>query len=264
MRRWWPATTAPSVSCEKKPAATTAEPPPVVVEWVAPRPAPRPLVALPAPPDVTSAGHSLIREYAVSDLTTDGRGLIYEFEVGGGQSYYNRLLKHPTWPGASSGVTIGIGYDLGYNSRTVILSDWHAHAERQRLAAEAGFKGSAAKARIPGVRDILVEWSLAEDVFDATTLTKFWQLTARTYPGFDSLHPNAQAALVSLVFNRGNSLVGDRRREMRAIRDLVPLRDYAGIAAQIRAMKRIWRGTDIERGMNRRRDAEAALVESAR
>jgi GH24 family phage-related lysozyme (muramidase) len=48
---------------------------------------------------------------------------------------------------------------------------------------------------------------------------------------------------------------------MRAIREMVPRKDYAGIAAQLRAMKKIWRGTDIQRGMERRREAEARLVE---
>jgi GH24 family phage-related lysozyme (muramidase) len=76
----------------------------------------------------------------------------------------------------------------------------------------------------------------------------------------ERLHPNAQAALVSLVFNRGNSLVGERRSEMRAIRDAVARSDHREIARQLRAMVRLWRGTDIERGMTRRRNAEAALV----
>jgi len=56
---------------------------------------------------------------------------------------------------------------------------------------------------------------------------------------------------------------GDRRREMRAIRDLVPAKDYGGIASQIRLMKRLGVGTRIERGISRRRDVEADLVLSA-
>ena len=83
----------------------------------------------------------------------------------------------------------------------------------------------------------------------------------RAFPGFDELRPNAQAALVSLVFNRGASMIGDGRREMRAIRDRgVPARDYDGIAAEFRAMTRVWQGTEIYNGMRRRRYAEADLV----
>lgn len=212
-----------------------------------PTPAPTPLVGLAPAPRLSPAGLELI----------------YEFEVGGGESYYRRYLSRPTWPGASSGVTIGIGYDLGYNSRAVILSDWSRLAERDRLAAQSGIKGASAKARVATVRDILIEWKLAEEVFDQTTLAKFYGLTSRTFPGLEALDLNAQAALVSLVFNRGSSLVGERRREMAEIKRLVPKRDYAGIAAQIRSMIRIWRGTNIQRGMERRREAEAKLVETA-
>ena len=39
--------------------------------------------------------------------------------------------------------------------------------------------------------------------------------------------------------------------------------EFDGIAEQLRAMKRIWVGTTIEQGMNRRRDAEADLVLTA-
>ena len=50
---------------------------------------------------------------------------------------------------------------------------------------------------------------------------------------------------------------------MREIRALVPHKDYRGIAQQIRSMKRLWQGTEIEAGMARRRDAEADLALSA-
>jgi hypothetical protein len=193
-------------------------------------------------------------------LSIEGRALIYEFEVGGAGRVPNG--GRPEWPGFASGVTVGIGYDCGYNSRAVILSDWRKLTGADRLAATAGFTGQPAKAKALQVRDIIVSWGLASEVFDATSLVKFWQLTSRTFPGFEDLRPNCQAALVSLVFNRGNSLAGPKRVEMRAIRELVPREDYAGIARQIRAMKRIWRGTDIEAGMVRRREAEARLVET--
>jgi GH24 family phage-related lysozyme (muramidase) len=69
------------------------------------------------------------------------------------------------------------------------------------------------------------------------TVARFSALCRRTFPGFDDLAANARAALISLVFNRGNSMVGLRRAEMRAIRDLVPKKDYAGIAKQLRARR---------------------------
>src|SRR5262249_20184295 len=189
--------------------------------------------------------------------------LIIDFEVAGGEQYYDKHLQSPVWPGAASGVTIGVGYDLGYNSPATITSDWEQHLDQAVLApllATAGKTGQNAKAALASVKDIKVPWSAAFAVFQAVTIPKFTNLARNTFPGFDDLDPNCQGALVSLVFNRGGSLDGPRRVEMRAIRDLVPHKDYAGIAQQIRKMKRLWIGTDVENGMSRRRDAEADLV----
>ena len=195
-------------------------------------------------------------------LSDAGMALIYEFEVGGGKSYYNRYLIHPEWPGAASGVTIGVGYDLGYNSAQVIVKDWFAlgMSTSGRLATASGITGQKARAILPRYRDITVEWYDADGVFRRTTLARFYALTKKTYPGFIELRTNAQAALVSLVFNRGSSMAGESRREMRAIGSLVKSKDYNGIAGQIRSMERIWRGTDVGAGLIRRREAEANLV----
>jgi GH24 family phage-related lysozyme (muramidase) len=97
-------------------------------------------------------------------------------------------------------------------------------------------------------------------VFDRVDVSRTWSQCVKAFPGFDELRPNCQAALVSLVFNRGASMVGNNRIEMRAIRDLTAKRDYDGIAGELRAMVRVWRGTDIYEGMYRRRYAEAQLV----
>jgi len=204
------------------------------------------LIALPPAPLLSVAGYKLILDY----------------EVGGGAPYYNKLLSRPTWPGEESGVTVGVGYDCGYNSRAVILGDWSEVRQAARLAAASGVTGPPAKARAAELRDILIAWGLAEEVFNRVTVTRFYQLAQRTYPGFDGLRPNAQAALVSLTFNRGSSMTGDRRAEMREIRDCVPRRDYAGMARANRASIRVWRGTSIETGMARRREAEARLMET--
>ena len=189
--------------------------------------------------------------------------LILDFEVSGGEQYYNKHLQSPIWPGAASGVTIGVGYDLGYNSSATITSDWGEHLDATtltRLLTTQGKTGQTAKAALPPVKDIKIPWPPAFAVFQAVTIPKFTEAAHKAFPGFDNLDPNCQGALVSLVFNRGASMKGDRRIEMRTIRDLVPHKDYAGIAQQFRKMKRLWLGTDIEKGMSRRRDAEADLV----
>jgi GH24 family phage-related lysozyme (muramidase) len=189
--------------------------------------------------------------------------LILDYEVGGGRPYYENHLARPTWPGASSGVTIGVGYDCGYNSAPVIRHDWDLldNRARSRLAATALVSGARARPLASSLRDVLIRWNIAETVFNRVTLARFTSLTARTFPGFEQLETNAQAALVSLIFNRGSSMTGPRRAEMRAIRAAVPRRDYRAIAAQLRAMKRIWSGQGME-GLLRRREAEARLVES--
>ncbi len=196
-------------------------------------------------------------------LTREGYQLILDFEVGGGRPYYERFLKRPTWPGGDSGATVGVGYDLGYNYADVIRTDWRKLPDRERLTAAAGIKRAPARVWVSRLHDILIEWSLAEGVFNEVTLSRFWQLTRRTFPGFDELHPNAQAALTSIVFNRGNSTAGPTRIEMRELVRLVPKRDYRGMAAQVRAMKRLWVGKGMQ-GLLNRREAEARLLESCK
>jgi hypothetical protein len=47
--------------------------------------------------------------------------LIVKFESGD-RPYYEKFLKRPSWPGGASGVTIGFGYDLGYEK--TFREDW--------------------------------------------------------------------------------------------------------------------------------------------
>jgi hypothetical protein len=204
-------------------------------------------------------------------LSKKSLDLILEFEVGGGENYYNKFLKNPAWPGEQSGVTIGVGYDLGYVNKAEFSEDWKDLRKEtfDRLYKVVGIKGYNAKNLIRGLKDITIPWDLALKVFNNKTVTKFYNLTRQTFPNFDNLPEDAKGGLVSLVFNRGNALQGDRRREMKLIRDgmkLVSVYDQKAltfIANQIRNMKRIWIGGSIEKGMSRRRDAEAKLIEDS-
>ena len=56
-------------------------------------------------------------------------------------------------------------------------------------------------------------------------------------------------AIVSLVFNRGPAVSGKNREEMRQVRDAIRFGDdgWREVPGYIRAMKRIWKGRDIER-----------------
>ena len=197
--------------------------------------------------------------------------LILEFEVGGGENYYNKFLKNPAWPEGQSGVTIGVGYDLGYVNKTEFSEDWKGLPKEtfDRLYKVVGIKGYNAKNLIRGLKDITIPWELSLQVFTNKTVTKFWNLTRDTFPNFDKMPEDAKGGLVSLVFNRGAALEGDRRREMKLIRDGMKLvsnydqKALTFIANQIRNMKRIWISGSIEKGMSRRRDAEAKIIEES-
>lgn len=197
--------------------------------------------------------------------------LILEFEVGGGENYYNKFLKNPTWPGEQSGVTIGVGYDCGYVNKTEFSNDWKDLPKKDfdRLYKVVGVKGYNAKELARRLKDIVIPWDLALKVFMNKTVSKFYNLSRNTFINFDKLPDNAKGGIVSLVFNRGASLEGDRRREMKAIRDIMARAEnfdqktLSQISDQIRRMKRIWIGGSIEKGMSRRRDAEAKIIEES-
>jgi len=198
-------------------------------------------------------------------LSAEGMQLILDHEVGGGAPYYNRHLLHPTWPGGASGVTIGVGYDLGYNTPAQIARDWSAlpAAAVRQLQSCAGITGTAARLRLPAVRHLIIPWSTALQIYQGSTIPRFARATRSAYPGVETLHPHIQSALLSWVFNRGPAIhpTSDRDREKRAIRSAIPTRPPA-LPPQFRASKRLWSGRNLP-GLLRRREDEAILIEAA-
>ena len=174
-------------------------------------------------------------------------------------------LDQPSqWPGGDSGITIGVGYDLGFATADQFEEDWSpflSSDEINRLKDVIGLAGENARERAGEFRDIEIKRADAEQVFKERTLPLYSQKTEDAFPGLDQLPANAQGALVSLVFNRGTKMDGDSRREMRAVQEAVAAGDLQEIANQIRAMKRLWVGKNLD-GLLKRRDAEADLVES--
>lgn len=177
-------------------------------------------------------------------------------------AYYTQRLQRPIWPGAASGVTWGVGYDGGHQTSARILADWSAHPNAEELATTSGIVGTRAREALPRYRHIITPLEPAQDVFAGSTLPAYDALAARAFRnGWDGLPADARGVLTSLVFNRGASMGGDRRREMRALRDeCVPRGDLQCMAAEIRSMKRLW--PDL-RGLQLRREDEARLVETA-
>lgn len=206
----------------------------------------------------------------ITELSPNALALILEFEVGGGEAYYLARLRHPTWPEGDSGVTIGIGYDLGYTPAARFQADWHSRLEGDdfdRLARVLGFKSEAARRKVREVRDIDIPWAVAFSVFKARTIPHWIEQTLSAFPRAGELPADAFGALVSLVFNRGPALQGRNRQDMQDIFDIladgVQRGDTARIAQQLREMKAIWENRGLN-GLVRRREAEAKLVEAAR
>lgn len=196
-------------------------------------------------------------------ICTRAVDLIVSFEIGSPE-LYQRKYRNPVWPGAASGVTIGIGYDLGHQAPDVIAIDWQAHPHQVRLVTASGVTGPLARDLARALADVSVEYGYAREVFDQTSVVEHFRAARRAFgEPFAIAHPCLRGALTSLVFNRGASMAGPGRVEMRTIRDVcLPAQDRNCVAREIRAMTRLWVGGSIERGMTRRRNAEAELAES--
>lgn len=187
---------------------------------------------------------------------------VIEFETGG-RGYYEKFLKKLTWPKGQSGITMGIGADLGYMSKEefeTFFAQYFSAEENKLIKSVLGLKGSEAKVALSKVSHIELSWDDASKAFVQWTLPKFWKMANDLWPGLDQLREKAQIALVSLAFNRGTSITGPTRVEMKNIKLLVAIKDYKGIAEQVRLMKRLWVGKKLD-GLLARRDKEAALIE---
>lgn len=204
----------------------------------------------------------------VPRLTCSMTGLdwIVKFEISS-KTYYNRHLKAPSWPGGASGVTIGIGYDLGYVSAAQMHRDWDgiiADSDVEALENVCRLKGEDARVKITlaSVRSVSVSLESARQVFYISSLPAYAARCLKAYPGVEKLPADAQAALLSLVFNRGTRKSGSKRREMKALEPLIAAADLDGIATQILSMKRLWEGKGLD-GLLRRREREASLVKDS-
>jgi len=195
----------------------------------------------------------------ISKKATD---LIIQHEVGG-RAYYEKKLQAPIWAGGESGVTIGMGYDLGFNSEKQFMADWSGAINLNFINAlrpTIGIKGPQAKAMLKGeILNVRIPYNTAYEVFVKSSLPRYYAMTKKIYPNMDLLNNDTKGALVSVVYNRGNRLEGDSRAEMRAIVDLIAKQDYEGIAEQIEKSKRLWENRGLD-GLVVRRESEADLI----
>jgi len=214
------------------------------------------------PDDATSPSPATV-PLAISDRAAQ---MIVLFEVSS-PAVYTARFQAPTWPAGLSGVTIGVGYDLGTVTAARFQADWSDEldaASLNRLAACCGVRGQQASQAVENVRDIRVPWAAADAVFRTRTLPATAAQTQAALANTASLPADSFGALVSLVYNRGPSFAaaGDRYREMRAIAACMAARDFTAVPTQFRAMKRLWQSDPALSGLVARREQEATLFET--
>ena len=188
--------------------------------------------------------------------------LIIQFEIGG-RNIYEKSYQKPTWAGGESGITIGIGADLGYMTEKEFMKVWSPHLNLnfiECLRKVVGLKGIQAKQMLRGeILNVRVPYNTAYEVFVKYDIPKYYAKTKAIYPQLDELNEDTQGALVSMVYNRGNKLEGDSRIEMKRIVEMVKNKDYEGIAEEIENSKRHWEHKNLD-GLVIRREAEADLI----
>lgn len=180
--------------------------------------------------------------------------------------YFIKHYQQPEWPGGASGVTIMLGYDLGYANPEKIHRDLGGKISADMLAACvacSGITGAAAHEQMLRVRSrINIPWLVSLDVFLHNDMPE-WIATVRKYlPNTELLPPDCLGILVSLAYNRGPSFNagGDRAREMRAIKADMAAKNFADIPNQLRSMARLWPSSS---GVHGRRFREATIYQNA-
>jgi hypothetical protein len=178
---------------------------------------------------------------------------------------------HPYWPGGKSGVTIGIGWDLGYHNVSELRSAWAKLGDStlHRLDMAAGKKGEAAQSLISQFRSINVPADVSKQVLANSLQTYYYPFVTSHFPGLTRLPAEAQVVLISLVFNRGISMGHepdwslakevDSRWEFRELHRDAQDGDLFAIYTHLGTMKRLWEASGGQGLRIRRRDEQALI-----
>ncbi|MDQ0473445.1 hypothetical protein [Labrys wisconsinensis] len=190
--------------------------------------------------------------------------LIVEFEVSS-QQIYEQKYRSPTWPQGASGVTIGIGYDVGYATRAQLHADWDDAIPAAMVTAlerAVGVQGGSAQPIARALKaSVDVSWDAAIKVHRGKVMPRWVGLVERSLANTARIGPDCLGALVSLTYNRGASFTkaGDRYAEMRSIKQHMAAAAFAAVPGDLRSMKRLWPGVP---GLQMRREREARLFEA--
>jgi hypothetical protein len=177
-------------------------------------------------------------------IADEARDLIITEEVSS-KAVYNQRYRHPEWPGGASGITIGIGYDVGagVKNKAQLHKDWDGKIPVEMITVlepSIGITGTRARKRLSSVRpEVDGPWEAAISVFDGVDLPRWHSLCKKALPNFETLSPVCKGALVSLAYHRSISFSkkGERYTEMRRIRALMAKKDFEKIPAEFRKMQ---------------------------
>lgn len=190
-----------------------------------------------------------------------GIDLAIESEVSS-KTIYEKTYHRPEWPGEQSGITVGIGYDLGQASVAKIKRDWESKVSAEMLTVMtscSGLTGLKAKPYLAVVKNkIDIPWDVAVAVFMNNDVPEYTNMVLKAIPSAARLSADCLGVLFDLVYNRGASfsMTGDRYKEMRAIKAHIESGNLAAVATDLREMERLWPNS---RGLRLRREAEAKL-----
>lgn len=198
-----------------------------------------------------------------ADIPAEAVAFIVRHEISS-RAHYERALQAPAHPGAESGVTIGIGYDLRFADPERFEREWGAVLPSETMARLRPWLGKkATDEAVAELAEVRVPLEPAWRVFCSTSMPRAIEKVRTAFPNLDALPPLCRGALVSLVFNRGSRLTDwpgkDTRREMAEIGRLLDSGrpdDLAAVPAQFESMKRLW---PTLAGLRDRRDEEAAM-----
>jgi uncharacterized protein (TIGR02594 family) len=202
---------------------------------------------------------------SATGISKDAIELIVHAEVSS-EAQYNKIYHKPVWPKGASGVTIGIGYDIGYATAAKLREDWKGlipDSVIDQLQRAVGVKRAPASnlARELANAGVSIPWAAAMSVFLKRDMPRWIATVEKALPNTAKLSDRSLGALVSLAYNRGPSFsaVGDRYREMNNIKRHMANQDFAKIPAEFISMQRLW---PTLRGLQTRRAAEAELFKS--
>jgi hypothetical protein len=180
------------------------------------------------------------------DIPTRAVSFIAREEVGS-RGFYDAQCARPTWPGGASGVTIGVGYDLGYQAG--FAADWSdllTPAEIARLKPWLGLKGQAAKDGPAQLTDITIPWHAAWTGFIRRTCRRLPTRFTFTGPvpaaaGLACSSAWSQSARAHRPPDRPGARRGEPRRRFTRRCPRRPPRHEAALAGGQRPARTAWR-----------------------